>query len=349
MKSLRALGLVLAAAVGLMLWLSPATLAQQGRAFLDALRYNVSQQTIADNGGGTAATGTVTVSNSYVELNCQDADGCTVSVSETGARDGAVLHIANVSANTETFADSAGVLEMQNGTSFPAAQYEVLTLVYASDRWVEVARSADVSGGGGSFLTASSTNTLTNKTYDAEDTGNLLTLPFTVWVQGGRCDNATATSPEWSFPTSNPGVPACDTGTNVQRGVMDFADGANTLSAQWHYRLPGDWVLASGIGVRLEWYSSTTTGNVVWQVASACVGDGETGDPAFNTASTITDATKGVANQFNDATISAVTVTGCNANEIIYLRVFRDPTNGSDTMAGTARLLGIQFTYRRAM
>jgi hypothetical protein len=313
--------------------------AQQGRLFTDALRYNVNTQTIADNGSGTAATGTVTVLYSYVELTCNDANGCTVSISETGAREGAELSVTFVSANACTVSDSAGVVELQGGTAFVSAQWDTLTLRYVGDRWVEVARSLQVN--------ASSTTTFTNKTLDAEGTGNVLTLPFALWLPAARCDNATASSPDWSFPTSNPGAPACDTGSNVQRGVLDFADGANTLSAQAHLRLPNDWT--GTVGARFVWYSATTSGNVVWQLATICVADAETGDPAFNTASTVTDATKGSANQFNDASITSVTVTGCAAGETLFLRLFRDPTNGSDTLAGTARLVGLELTYRRAL
>src|SRR5215510_9924345 len=81
---------------------------------------------------------------------------------------------------------------------------------------------------------AQNTVNLLNTQYNAESTGNVLTLPEKLWIQAARCDNATATSPEWSFPTSNPGVPACQTGSNTQYGTMDFADGGSTLSAQYH-------------------------------------------------------------------------------------------------------------------
>lgn len=194
-------------------------------------------------------------------------------------------------------------------------------------------------------------NTPLNTRYNAESTGNVLTVPFKLWIPAARCDNATATSPEWSFPTSNPGVPACVTGSNTQFGVMDFADGANTLSAQWHIKLPSDWVTATGFAVdaKFVWFTSATTNSVVWQIATICVADAETSDPAFNTASTVTDAAKGTTLQQNDATITTVTVTGCAAGELMYVRVFRDPTNGSDTLAATARLVGLELTYRRAM
>lgn len=196
------------------------------------------------------------------------------------------------------------------------------------------------------YITASSTTTLTNKTLNVESTGNVVTTTEHHWIEAARCDNATATSPAWSFPTSNPGVPACQTGSNTQFGTMDFADSAN-LSAQFHLRLPPDWT--GTIDARFKWFTSATTGDVVWQLATICVADAQTSDPAFNTASTVTDTAKGTTLQQNDASITTVTVTGCAADELMYVKVSRDSAHGSDTLAATARLVGVALTLRRAM
>jgi hypothetical protein len=189
------------------------------------------------------------------------------------------------------------------------------------------------------------TAALTNKTYDSEGTGNTLTTVSKVWLDAATCQNATA-SLMWDTPTTNPAVAACITGTNTQKGVADFADGANSLSIQDKIALPSDWTGA--IDVKFKWLSATTSGNVVWQIATICVADAETDDPAFNTASTVTDTTKGTTNQTNDATITGITTTGCAAGELMHVKVFRDPAHASDTMAGTARLIGVELTFRRA-
>jgi hypothetical protein len=131
--------LVLAALLGLI----ALDVSAQTRTVASSLRLIVSSQSVADNGGGTAATGSVVASASYVSLTCSDADGCTMSVAETNVRDGFVLTIVNVSANAATFADSAGVLELTAAVSL--AQHESLALLYNGDRWVEVSRS-DLAG-----------------------------------------------------------------------------------------------------------------------------------------------------------------------------------------------------------
>lgn len=181
--------------------------------------------------------------------------------------------------------------------------------------------------------------------YDAESTGNVLTIPEKRWLPSAICQNATAVS-AWSTPTSNPAVFACNTGSNTQKGTADFADSAD-LSMQTALWLPADW--SGAIDVRLRWFTSATTNAVVWQVSTICIADAETSDPAYNTASTVTDTAKGTTLQDNDASITGLTTTGCAAGELMYLKVRRDSAHASDTLAATASLRGIELTFRRAI
>lgn len=220
-------------------------------------------------------------------------------------------------------------------SSYTSGSITVFALVSPSRRAVS-------QGSGG--VTASSTDTFTNKTLDAEGTGNILTILNNVWLSAANCNNVTATS-YWDLPTANAAVPACVTGSNTQKGVLDFADGSN-LSAQMTYMLPTTWT--GTVDAKIKWLSSATTGTVVWQLSSSCVADGQTDDPAFNASTPSFEATKGTANQTNDATITSLNVTGCAAGELIHFKIFRDSAHASDTMAGTARLIGIQLTLREA-
>lgn len=205
--------------------------------------------------------------------------------------------------------------------------------------------SSAVAGGG---ITANSTDTLTNKTIDAEGTGNSITQPFRIWFPAAGCSNTTAAS-FWDLPTSTPAVAACVTGTNTQKGVLDFADTSGGFSAQNSLLLPADW--AGNIDARIIWSTSATTGNAKWSLSTICtaVDASETDDPAFNTASTVTTAAPGTANRLQTSSISSVTITGCAAGESLHLKIFRDGNDGSDTIAATARLIGIEVTIRRAM
>lgn len=128
------------ALVAVLLTYAVVVFAQGGVTWNDGLRFNVSTQSIADNGGGTAATGTVTVLKSYVELSCLDVHGCTVTIGETGAREGMLLTVLVVVATgTATFADTAGVTETAG--AFAATIYDAISYIYIGDRWVEIKRS----------------------------------------------------------------------------------------------------------------------------------------------------------------------------------------------------------------
>lgn len=172
------------------------------------------------------------------------------------------------------------------------------------------------------------------------------TLTSKIWLPAAGCQNTTATL-FWDTPTSNPAVAACITGTNTQKGVAEFADGSN-LSMQTTIILPADFT--STLDAKIKWVTTgtTTSQNVVWQIATICVADAETDDPAFNTASTVTDAPKGTTLQTNDATITGITITGCAAGELAHIKILRDSAHASDDLAATARLIGVELTTRRA-
>lgn len=192
---------------------------------------------------------------------------------------------------------------------------------------------------------ASDSATFTNKTMDVEGAGNVFTTVRRVYFPAAGCNNTTAGS-VWDLPTSNPAVAACKTGTNTQMGTLDFADSSN-LSAQITYMLPTTWT--GTIDARIKWLTSATSGDVVWQLSTICVADAETDDPAFNTASTVTDTAKGTTLQTNDAAITTVTVTGCAAGELMHLKIQRDAAHASDNLAATARLIGVELAVREAL
>lgn len=109
---------------------------------LNTIKTAAQAQTIADNGaGGSKATATLTPTTSFVRVSCSDVDGCTETLSETGAVDGQILRIINASANGVDFTDTSGVTEMAGNVTL--AQYQSLSFIYSSDRWIETARSAN--------------------------------------------------------------------------------------------------------------------------------------------------------------------------------------------------------------
>lgn len=200
------------------------------------------------------------------------------------------------------------------------------------------------SGGGGGGMTPSSPDTLTNKTIDAEATGNLITLSQYVQYQAANCQGTAAAL---GFAAAASGAPtaACVSGASTIYGVAQFADAASA-SVQGNFSLPPDWT--GNLDFDLRWRSSATSGSVVWQLQTACAAEGESGDPAWNAAQTLTDAAQAVAWRFNDAALAAVTTAGCAPGEQFFFKFLRDPAHAGDTLGATAELLWLRFKLRRA-
>lgn len=196
--------------------------------------------------------------------------------------------------------------------------------------------------------TDSGSSTFTNKVLDVEGTGNTVTIPIKIWLPAAGCNNATA-STFWDLPAATPAAPACVTGTNTQKGVLDYADTAGGFSAQTTELLPADW--SGTVDARIIWFTTATTGNAKWSLSTICtsVSAAATDDPAFNTASTATTAAPGTTNQIQTSSITTVTVTGCSAGQLLHVKLFRDGNDGADTIAATARFYGLELTLRRAM
>lgn len=147
------------------------------------------------------------------------------------------------------------------------------------------------------------------------------------------------------YPSSGAPVAACVTGSNTSYGVLQFSD-SSTQSIQDHFSLPAGW--NGQLEAELRWRTTATSGNVVWQIQTSCSAAGESGDPSWNAASTVTQAAQGTANRLAFAALASVTVTGCAAGEELWWRVLRDPAHASDTIGATAELLSVRFSLRRS-
>jgi hypothetical protein len=178
---------------------------------------------------------------------------------------------------------------------------------------------------------------------DAEASGNTITIPLTYSYKAGVCQGTTA-SIGFSYYTSSGPTATCVTSSSTVVGVASFVEGS-TYTVQDHFRLPSDW--AGNIGVDFIWYSSVTANSVVWRFRTACVADGELANPTFNSFDTVADTAKATANQYNKASISAVTTTGCAADEELFFEISRDPSDASDTLGAGANLVTALITIRR--
>lgn len=131
---------------------------------------------------------------------------------------------------------------------------------------------------------------------------------------------------------------------------LDFADGATKLFAAGLLVMPSDWD-GGTVTAAVYWTAnSTSTNPVLWGVSGRSYGNFEALDQAMGTEQTVQDALNGTANDLAiSGATAAITLGGTPAaGELAYFKVSRDPASGSDTLAATARLIGVMVTYTRS-
>ena len=173
-----------------------------------------------------------------------------------------------------------------------------------------------------------------------------ITLPTPVIFMAGVSQGGTA-----SVACSTPGsgaASAVSAATTVPPvGVASFSgSAANEIDCA--FITPSDWTAASTVDIQLFWRAASITNSVEWKVATQFIGDGTVLNTAYNTASTVVDAAKGTTLQVNVATITGVTATNIGATKLAFLQILRNGGVGSDTMTGTAELIGFIVTIRRS-
>jgi hypothetical protein len=133
-----------------------------------------------------------------------------------------------------------------------------------------------------------------------------------------------------------------ETTTNkIMYASLDY-DASTAEYAQFIFPMPKSWNEGT-VTAQFIW-TATNTGNVVWGIQGVAISDDDVYDAAFGTAQTVTDGVTATTDIMQSAFTSAVTIAGTPANEdIVIFQVYRDATNGSDTCAVDARLIGIRL------
>lgn len=132
--------------------------------------------------------------------------------------------------------------------------------------------------------------------------------------------------------------------------VIDFAEAANPLYAEATFGMPVDWDGGSIVASFYWTLVSGATDHVVWGLQGRSIGQGEDLDQAWGAAQEVVGVGSGAPDQvLRSGPTPAITLGGTpSAGELAQLRVYRDPTNPSDDLAGTARLLGVMIGFGRA-
>ena len=143
--------------------------------------------------------------------------------------------------------------------------------------------------------------------------------------------------------TTNGASPAqVEFGTNdVDVACLDF-DQTTIEYATWNIALPDNWD-GSTITAWFYYFTSVTSGTVLFDVAGRCYGDGDVIDAAITSWSAgSADTVPGTANYM--AVTASTTFTPDNAADkgFTVIKVRRDT---ADTAAADARLLGVKLEY----
>lgn len=124
--------------------------------------------------------------------------------------------------------------------------------------------------------------------------------------------------------------------------TLDF-DQTTQEFAQFSIVMPKKWNEGT-VTFKAHWSHPATTVNfgVAWQLQGVAVGDDDAIAAAYGTEQVVTD-TGGTTNDlYSTAESAAITIAGSPAAEdMVFFRVARAPSNGSDTLAVDARLHGI--------
>ena len=259
----------------------------------------------------------------------------------------------NFSCRTLADADIPNTITLTNLTQITTRNHSSLQGIVATDHHADSILETELDTfsklqtqiADDTVLSDGNTATLTGKTYNAESSGNVLTTTSKIWMVAAGCNNVTP-GPAWDIPTSNPAVPSCLTGTNTQKGYLLFAD-AVSEEAQINFLLPSDFT--GNADVAILYSTLATSGNFVFEVTTECAAENQSVDPTWSGVSTVVDAVPGTANLLGRATISAINIAGCSANEWMFIRFRRLGANGSDTATSGTRFFGMEMTIRRAI
>ncbi len=229
----------------------------------------------------------------------------------------------------------------------------------------------------GGTVTASSTDTFTNKTIDANATGNSITnIDLTADVindlpvaEGGTGSSTAAGAlanlaalgegkhtiwvgaPGW-ISLGTVGAACSNTwevGSNPDAnifGTCDYQTGADEY-AQFSIQMPENWNEGTLIA-QVIWSHPSTTTNFGISIFMECVAyaNDDAGDASFGTAIEMQDTGGTTDDIYISPESSAITCAGTpGAEELVLFQIYRDVSDGGDTLAVDARLHGIKIHY----
>ena len=129
--------------------------------------------------------------------------------------------------------------------------------------------------------------------------------------------------------------------------VLQFAGAGTTDTVYTSFHIPTDWATGTDVNVHVHWAPvNANAGNVLWQMTwDAIASEADELISGAGITISIIDATQTRQDELlesGDMTISGGSLT---AEDTIGIRIFRDPTAGTDTYASAASLVIVEISY----
>lgn len=321
----------------------------------------------ADNAGGTEAS--VGASWGHMEHNLVSAlTGAYASTTEvlTGTDNAKIATPDAVAALWEQGSDvaSAGTVSLGEGGYFVITGTTTITDIdFATDKagrpaWVKFAgaltlthnASTLILPGGASITTAAGdTACFVSEGSDvvrcvAYQKANGQAVAGGSGYSGGVQSTPILAAAMTARTTNGPSAGSTESSTNkVMLITYDF-DASTAEYVQFMFPMPKSWNEGT-VTAQFIW-SATNTGNVVWGIQGVAMSDDDVYDASFGTAQTVTDGVTATTDIMQSAFTSAMTIGGSPAEgDLVCFQVYRDASNGSDTLAVDAKLIGIRLNF----
>ncbi len=123
---------------------------------------------------------------------------------------------------------------------------------------------------------------------------------------------------------------------------------ASTDEHLWFYfRMPANY--ASAPLVKILWMANATSGNVVWGSRLGAVTPADADTPIEHAEAAATTATTGVnateARRLVETSITLANLDSVAPGDLVFLLVYRDADNGSDTCSVDTELINVALDY----
>lgn len=158
----------------------------------------------------------------------------------------------------------------------------------------------------------------------------------TIWVPATTIYPATTNGPQLS---------SIDSGSNdVEYKVQDF-DTTTQEFGHFSVRFPKSWNGGTVTFVPY-WTAASGSGGVVWALQGVALSNDDALNTAYGTEQTSTDTLITAADLHEGPASNAITIAGTPAaGDVVFFRIKRNVSDGSDTLGVDARLLGVALLF----